>query len=123
MAKDIKSIIGEYKGEDVHPYGRKELYLADGNEKYLRQVVRQAFDSERRKAPDGDLLEVYNLYTLDGKRYVEVDGNLSEFARVMRRVDYRLRNNKWIEKIHLNIKEVLVFNEHGFVDHKEYYYV
>lgn len=120
----IKNIIGNYKGGDIHPYGKYTLYLVEGNEGYLRKIALDAFRSENKLPPEGvDLLDAYRIYRFQGRLYASLDGNFSSFARVTRRVEYRLANNKWIEKIHLNIKEVAVFNRYGYLDHYDCYTV
>lgn len=101
-------------------FSKSTLVALTGNENYLEKVVRDAYIAERKPVPV-DLLKGFNTWDLDGKTYISVDGNFSPFARVTRRVNFRLDNNKWIEKKEVKIHTEYVYNAHGYVDHTEYY--
>lgn len=102
-----------YQGSDF------EMYLYEGNENYLTKVVEDAYKSELRTPEKGN----FEFYRYNGKIYACINANFSSFARVSRRVDYRLKNNKWIQKINIRVVSEPVWNDHGFVDHYEYWAV
>lgn len=115
MIREIKKgkKIESYRGSDF------EMYLYEGNEKYLNKVVEDAYKSELKTPEKGN----FEFYRYNSKVYACVNANFSPFARVSRRVDYRLKNNKWIEKIHVKLVSEPIWNKHGFVDHYEYWEV
>ena len=102
-----------YQGSDF------EMYLYEGNENYLAKVVEDAYKSELKIPQEGN----FEFYKYTGKIYACINANFSNFARVSRRVDYRLKNNKWIQKINVRVVSEPVWNDYGFVDHYEYWAV
>lgn len=59
--------------------------------KYITSVVQQAYESEGRNAPRGDIKVAITLVN-GGKKYLHVYAG-SEYLRVRRRIAYRLNNN------------------------------
>ena len=78
------------------------LIRKDGNENYLNKVILEAVTSERKHYGDIDTVVKqcrFDEWELeDGSHWVTLDGNFSGYQRITRRVEFRLSNNKWIQK-------------------------
>lgn len=89
------------------------LIKVQGNENYLEKIIRDAVTSEKRYESVAKIESAIKGFRFcqweleDGSRWVSVDGNSSNFARIVRRVKFRLDGNKWISK-----KTVVIHTEH-----------
>ena len=83
------------------------LIRKDGNENYLNKVILEAVTSERKHYGDIDTVVKqcrFDEWELeDGSQWVTIHGNFSGYQRITRRVEFRLSNNKWIEKKNISL--------------------
>lgn len=71
-----------------------EFFLLTGNERYFRQIFTDAYISERKE--QGEMAFYYTVTDDDGMQWVcAMD---TPYARVTRRIEYRLSNNTWIRR-------------------------
>jgi hypothetical protein len=70
------------------------LIRYDGNEDYLKKVVEEAKVAEKI----GPLQFQYTIYEINHVHYCMVDDCACKYSQVVRRVRFRLDNNRWISK-------------------------
>ena len=86
---------------DFKGYFKMTLIRLDGNEGYLAKIIEDAVKAENPRCGVETAIKScgFEQWELpDGSHWVTVDGNFCNYARVTRRVAYRLSNNSWIEK-------------------------
>ena len=93
-------------------YFKMTLIRLDGNEGYLAKIIEDAVKAENPRCGIEAAIKScgFEQWELpDGSHWVTIDGNFCNYARVTRRVAYRLSNNRWIEK-------KVVFHETEYYD-------
>ena len=101
-------------------YRFHDYTLVANRHDYLMRIVKDAYAAENRPCTNRELDRFFTIYCIGNKEYCGWDGNSSDYARVIRRVEYRLNNNKWIDKLSIPIRIDHVFNNYGYLDHDEY---
>ena len=94
-------ILNEGEGKFMTQGGRYTLVRKDGNESYLKKIIEDAVKAENPRCGIESAIKrcSFNEWEMkDGSHWVSIDGNFSDYARITRRVSFRLQNNKWIEK-------------------------
>ena len=92
------------------------LVRLDGNEVYLKSIIRDAFFMEGEYPPD-DPLELFQIWEIDRKLYVEIPSESDDISdTILEHIVERIDDIDWLEQ-----RNVTIFTK-GHDGYEEFFY-